>query len=215
MSVPPWDALDEDILEVGTSRRPRSVGVVAVLALVLSGAIWLGTRGSSEPSAAPSATSTAPRAGPRPIATVAASESASAYPRDPTSCPAGVRCAVSHAVPARFLGTVREYFPRAVLLSAYTVVRAGSGGARDMLWYRGVSSYEHGVQVIVMVSSAASVRLPTSESVASATDLTIGFVSARVDGYLVQLEVVGSDGWRPPMRTLRALAHDRRLTTLP
>lgn len=215
------DSDSDDVLDLGEGRRgipTELIGLLAVIALVTIGGIWLATSGSSprpavsqSASHSPTETLTLPATAPSPTRRAGPVHAGAS---DPTRCPGTISCATSDAVPRPVITLVRRYFPGAVARDAYTVFRSGPRNGRNGLWFRQVIATTRHLEVLVRVS----VRIPQfgrpRSEVNSVDHATIGYASLHAHGYDVQVQVSGPRHYRPPLARIRALAAEPGLEQL-
>ncbi len=194
---------EEEILDVGKPRRdvpPGRYGLLVTFALVIGVVVWLAMRGGSPLNAA----SGRPGAG-------ASSASTPSTRQDPThnsaECPYSVAC----QVPRGTMAVLREYVPRAVATSGYTMVR--TSGER-VLWFRQLDAHVARTAITLMIAHRD--RSDPPEGVVDLVDArNFSFVREWVNGYSVQVEVAGARSARPSQRALQRLVRDPRLERLP
>lgn len=204
---------EEDILDLGDGRRgiPSALlGVLIAFAVVVAGGVWLATSGSS-PKAVPSTFATPTGVGLYQPTSVPSASSQPVSAGDPARCPSSLHCDTSRAIPLRMLAVLRRYVPHAVAESGHTVIRTGV----PRLWFRQLNAHLGRITILVIVSARNAMRGPPPGALDTVDNASFGYVRQSVRGYLVQVQVNGPRRTRPRLETLRALASDPRLETLP
>jgi hypothetical protein len=206
----------DDVLDLGDGRRgvpTELIGLLAVLALVTVGGIWLATSGSSPRPATSQSVSrppaerlTLPATAPSPTLHLGPVHT---QPADPTRCPATIACVTTDAVPRPVITLIRRYFPGAIARDGYTVFRSGPRSGHG-LWFRQMIATTRRVEVLVLVS----VRKISVGSPQRVDGATLGYIWLRAHGYEVQVQVNGPRRFRPPLARIRALAAEPGLERL-